>query len=146
MEAQDRQEQLRRNSIIVSAIVMLKRVKNVAQLSPFIYTLAYIAILLLYNVASEIVLDVLDDLFYVSPIVIAVNLIYSGILKLCPWHKAACLLPLIPEAANIIDSEKYIFYVDQSVLLNYSTAITAVLFIIAAYKVFFYDRRKETAI
>ena len=118
---------------------MLRRVKTVAQLSPFIYTLGYIIILLLYNRASWLVLDVLDDLFYISPVVIIVNLVYSRILKFCRWHKVSCLLPIIPELANLSEALPFTLSVEQAVIINYATVLTSALFLIAAYKVFFCD-------
>ena len=87
------------------------------------------------------VLDVLDDLFYVSPVVIVMNLVYSRILKMCVWHKVACALPLIPEIANMSEALPFDFSVGQAQLINYAAAITSVLFIIAAYKVFFGNGR-----
>lgn len=108
-------------------------------MAPFVYALGYIVILLIYNTASDIILDVLDDLFYISPVVIIVNLVYSRILKFCVWHKVACLLPIIPEAANLCDP----FFVEYSLahvqIINITVGITSILFIISAYRVFFCD-------
>ena len=111
------------------------------QLAPFVYALGYIIILFLYNFASDIVLDVLDDLFYVSPVVIAMNLVYSRILKLCVWHKVACVLPLIPEVANMSEALPFEFSFNEAHIINYSAAITSILFVFTANKVFFGDGR-----
>ena len=126
-----------RNKVVLDAIEMLRKTRKVVQLSPFVYTFLYIVILLLYNHASAMVLDVLDDLFYISPVVIAINLIYSRILKMCVWHKVACLLPLIPELANIYEAVPFDFSVGQATVINYAVVVCSVLFIVSAYKVFF---------
>ena len=131
------QEQQSRNKVVASALSILRRVRTVAQLSPFVYTLGYIVILFLYNRASWLVLDVLDDLFYISPVVIVINLVYSRILKFCRWHKVSCLLPLIPELANLSEALPLTFSVEQAVIINYAAILTSALFLIAAYKVFF---------
>ena len=120
---------------------MLKRVRRIAQLSPFIYALAYIIILILYNFASEITLDVLDDLFYVSPVVILINLVYSRVLKFCKWHKVACILPLLPELVNLAEPFVVVLYQNQTIVLNGILAALSILFIFSAYKVFFCDGR-----
>lgn len=130
------QEKQSRNKVVASALQMLRRVKTLAQLSPFVYALGYIIILFLYNRASGLVLDVLDDLFYVSPLVIVTNLLYSRILKFCIWHKIACLLPIIPEIANLSEALSISLYVEQAAFVNYSAIATSALFLISAYKVF----------
>ena len=135
-----------RNNVVLSALNILRRVKKAVQLSPFVYAFAYIVILLLYDTASDMVLDVLDDLFYVSPVVIVINLVYSRILKMCAWHKTACLLPLIPEIANMSEEFPIEFTISQAQIINYASAITSILFLIAAYKVFFGDGCKRNSV
>ena len=120
---------------------MLKRVRRIAQLSPFVYAFAYIIILILYNFASDTTLDVLDDLFYISPVVIVINLVYSRILKFCKWHKVACVLPLFPELVNLAEPFIVVLYQDQTIVLNSVLAALSILFVISAYKVFFCDGR-----
>lgn len=106
------------------------------QVAPFAYTTLYIISLILYFFCPEPVLQVLDTLFYVSPVVICAFLIESHILKLCIWHKSACILPLLPQVFVFVDyhilelteAERYVAIAMPLVL--------SILLLIAAYHVF----------
>lgn len=85
---------------------------------------------------SENARYVFDTLFYVSPVVIAGLLVESKILKLCKWHKTACILPIIPQITvfvdyHIIDLTQFEAYMSIIVPVAMST-----LLLIAAYHVF----------
>ena len=81
-------------------------------------------------------MSLLDTLLYVSPIVIFGNLVQSRILELCRWHKAACVLPILPQLNIIIDRYIYEFTV-YAILAHLIMVVTmSVLLLIAAYNVF----------
>lgn len=83
--------------------------------------------------------DLLDASFYVSPIVILAHIIYSYILKLCIWHKVACMLPIIPQTILYIDTYFHEFTQGEVLYLNLSIVVMIILFLVAVYRVFFTD-------
>jgi len=104
---------------------------------PFIYTLLYLVAMICYWSASELLLKILDSLFYISPVVVIQFLVLSRSLRLCIWHKVACTLPLMPQVAVLLDSTVMTFsenLAKGSVILM---ALMSALLLIAAYKVFF---------
>ena len=103
---------------------------------PFIYTALYIIALVLYLFASDRTMEILDTLFYISPIAILCNIILSRILELCKWHKMACSLPLLPQVNILIDRYVYEFSVGAITIHIVMVISMAVLLLIAAYNVF----------
>lgn len=123
--------------IIAYIISKLRSITRMVQLSPFVYAFFYTALLGLYPLTSYDTAKVLDALFYISPTVIIINLIESKILKLCKWHKTACLLPLIPQIIIFIDAHIVRFTVTAVQLCFITFLVMLILFLISAYKVFF---------
>lgn len=130
-------------------IEKLRTITLAVQVAPFIYTLLYIFVLFSYPICSESVLRILDTLFYVSPTTVAIFLVESKILRLCRWHKTACVIPLFPQVSVFIDYHiirltEVEIYVHYGILL-----IMFVLLLIAAHNVFLkpkhngQNRRKE---
>lgn len=103
---------------------------------PFLYASLYIAALVAYMFVSEPIMQMLDTLFYVSPVVIIGNLILSRILKLCSWHKVACVLPFFPQINIFIDSYIYEFSVRAELAHIIMVISMSVLLLVAAYNVF----------
>lgn len=124
---------------------LIKRLRSVTlavQTMPFVYTLLYIITMVLYLVSGESTVRFLDMLFYVSPTVVIQFLILSRLLKLCRWHKAACLLPVAPQVPILLD-RTVIKLSETAVEINIITIIImTLLLLVAAYKVFFGDGRK----
>ena len=118
-------------------IEKLRQVTLAVQIMPFIYTLLYLVAMICYWSASELLLKILDSLFYISPVVVIQFLVLSRSLRLCIWHKVACTLPLMPQVAVLLDSTVMTFsenLAKGSVILM---ALMSALLLIAAYKVFF---------
>lgn len=115
----------------------LRSITLAVQFIPFVYTTIYIGVLVAYSHAREPFLVVLDTLFYVSPLLICLLLVESKILQLCKWHKMACVLPILPQTANIVDSLFFEFSTTEVNILNCTVIIMAVALLVAAYKVFF---------
>lgn len=116
------------------------------QLAPFVYAFFYTIVIGLYPYTSYETAKILDTLFYVSPTVVILNLIESKILKLCQWHKTACLLPLLPQIILFIDSHIVQFSISGARLASIVFLAMLVLFIISAYQVFFNNERKQNLI
>lgn len=131
MDNQDRRADLKR------LITTLRRVTTAVQVFPFIYSALYIALLAAYNFVPEDYQATLDNLFYISPACIVTFLILSKVLLLCRWHKAACIIPIIPQVANFIDCHVVMLSEAQVYLFNGTLIGMTVLLVFAAYKVFF---------
>ena len=131
MDNQDRRADLKR------LITTLRRVTTAVQVFPFIYSALYIALLATYNFVPEDYQATLDNLFYISPACIVTFLILSKVLLLCRWHKAACIIPIIPQVANFIDCHVVMLSEAQVYLFNGTLLGMTVLLVFATYKVFF---------
>lgn len=113
----------------------LKAITLAIQLLPFVHGFLYVLAILVYIFLPEPYSVVCDHLFYVSVCVIAYNLILSKILKLCAWHKAACLVPLYPELVSIVDY--FIPLTQDAAAINLLTiAFMSTTLLISAYFVF----------
>lgn len=124
-------------------IEKLRSITLAVQITPFVYTALYIAILFTYPFAKDSVLNILDTLFYVSPLVVVILLRYSRILKLCVWHRTACCLPLVPQVAVLVD-----YHIAQfsrtAVWIHYATMLLmTALLLVAAYNVFLKPKHNE---
>lgn len=117
-------------------ISKLRAITLTVQIIPFAYTFLYILTLILYLFASDSVLSVLDTLLYISPIVVVFSLIQSRVLKLCRWHKTACILPVVPQVNILLDRYIYEFSVRAELLHISVILLMSVLLLVAAYNVF----------
>ena len=81
----------------------LRQITTLVQLAPFVLTFIYFVVFGLYFILPDSVLNVLDTLFYTSPIVALLLLAQSKILCLCRWHKMACILPVLPQVGVLCD-------------------------------------------
>lgn len=98
--------------------------------------------MVLYLFAGDSTIRILDTLFYVSPIIVVQFLILSRLLKLCRWHKAACILPVTPQVPILLD-RTVLKLSETAVEINIITImIMTILLLVAAYKTFFGDERK----
>ena len=129
----NREQELER---IKRLIAKLRSTTLAVQIAPFVYTSLYIIILLLYPVCSENVLSVLDTLFYVSPLVVFWFLVESSILRLCRWHKMACVLPLIPQIFVFVDYHIVRLTMTEFYAHYAQMAGMSILLLISAYNVF----------
>lgn len=139
-------DQLRLN--LKGLIEKLRSVTLAVQLMPFIYDSCYLIVLALYLSANEKTLGVLDTLFYVSPVMVIQFLILSRLLKLCKWHKMACILPLIPQVSVLAESFLVTFSEDAVRIHLATILLLTVLLLISTYNVFFTNKtiRRRKAI
>lgn len=114
----------------------LRYITLAVQIMPSVYSFIYILCLVAYLFCSEPILVLLNTLSYVSPVVIIGFLIESKILKLCKWHKTACILPILPQILVFVD-----YYIIELTEIEAYIAIAtpialSILLLIAAYNVF----------
>lgn len=111
-------------------------ITTMVQIAPFIYGFFCIAAYIIYLSQSEKAMFVADLFLYISPIVVVNNLVNSRILKLCAWHRTACLLPLFPNATVVLDRYLYELPVSYATANVIIILVLTVLLLICAYKVF----------
>lgn len=118
-------------------VLILRRVTFAVQVLPFVYSSLYIVSLVLYGNVPEEAQMAADSLLYVSPVCIAAFLVLSRILKLCRWHRTACVIPAVPLVVNFIDYYVVSFSETFVNVFNYMVAAMCALLLVAAYNVFF---------
>ena len=123
--------------LVKSLIRRLRSITLAVEIAPFAYTAIHIFVYAMCFSENENFLWLLDTLFYVSPLFIALLLVESRILKLCKWHKTACALPFLSQVPVFID--RFVLELTNYVIEVYlvSIIVTSVLLLFAAYKVFF---------
>lgn len=127
-----------RQSLSLEELVSrLRYVTLDVQILPFIYSLLFTVSMILYLTCPDSVSRVCDYLFYISPVTMAAFLILSKLLKMCIWHKTACLLPFIPQVFSFIDMNIYQFHCESATATITITLSMAIFLLVAAYKVFF---------
>lgn len=120
----------------------LRSVTLAVQLLPFVYGFFFVLAMVAYLVLPEWVSVVCDHMFYVSLVVIIYNLILSRTLRLCGWHKAACVVPLFPELVSVADQTVIELSEDAAVINIWTIATMTFVLLVSAYKVFFSNGRK----
>jgi len=115
----------------------------IVQVVPFLFTSVYILTLSVYHFLPENVLNVLDTMFYISPMTIAGLLIMSKTLKLCAWHRRACALPILPQISVFMDYHIVEFSRIGAALGIVIPILMAVLLLIAAWNVFLKPKNNE---
>jgi hypothetical protein len=118
-------------------ILILKNATLAVQIIPFVYSFIYLLILSIYPHVSEPFEEVLDTLFYISPLFMAGILILSKILHLCKWHRTACVLPLFPQIISFIDYYVIELTEVEAYVTDFTISTMAILLLMAAYNVFF---------
>ena len=119
----------------------MTRILHAVQVTPFVYSSIFVVVFVIYNFVGERVQDILDLLFYVSPMMILFFLAYSWILRLCKWHKIVCVLPAIPQVIDLLDG-RYEFTRYEVASLNVMSIVMIIVLLISAYNVF-WDGRKQ---
>lgn len=109
------------------------------QVFPFIYTALFLILFTAYTFMDGPLLDIIDHLAFVSPVVVAAHLVYSKMLMMCKWHRIACAIPLLPQSVDLLDA--YVFHFERGTWIVVAAAIisSTTLFLIAIYKVFLTD-------
>lgn len=98
--------------------------------------------LLTEGLLPESVLCVEDIFFTISPAATIGMLGLSRVLRLCRWHKVACLFPTNTHIINGIDTQLFQFTQNEIVAINITLSIIATAFLVLAYIHFFHGRKK----
>ena len=111
-----------------------------AQLAPFVYLAFYSAYLIIGCFSSDALVSLADGMIFSSPFTTTGMLFLSRLLKLCRWHKAACLIPSASQIEGFIDSYIFTFTQNEIILINTALGILSLAFIIRAHRHFFNGR------
>lgn len=128
-------------SAVKRIIAILRKTTRWVQLLPFAYLAVYAMVLLTEPILSDKVYDVVDFFLNVPPIVVAVFLVLSHLLKLCIWHKIACLIPMASRLVNIFDGAIMTLTQGEVVTINTILGFLTIAFICLAYNHIFYGRK-----
>jgi hypothetical protein len=122
-------------------IEILRRVTRLVQLAPFVYLALYSLYLFAGVFVSEESVCLADGAMFGSPLVTILFLTLSRLLKLCKWHKVACLIPSASQMEGVVDCYFFTFTQNEIILINVMLGILSFLFLIFANKRFFSNGR-----
>ena len=135
MDSPDRQR-----DAVSRVIEILRKVTRIVQIAPFVYLAFYSAYLIIGCFSSDALVSLADGVIFSSPFATTGMLFLSRLLKLCRWHKAACLIPSASHIEGIIDSYLFTFTQNEIILINTALGILSLAFIIRAHRHFFNGR------
>lgn len=113
---------------------VLRRGTRTVKFAPFAYLVFYGVYLISEFWIPDIVSSLLDRAAYVPPFVMVAMLSVSKMLKLCRWHRAACLLPGSSHVVDYIDSFFVQFTQNEIIYINTTVGILSLAFIAITYK------------
>lgn len=123
-------------------VVVLKKLTRVVKTLPFIYLIIYVVYLGLDICSAEYIINNIDCLFTVSPSITAVFLLLSKTLKLCRWHKTACVIPLSTQFESYTDSFIFQFTQNEIIVVNTVIGLSVMVFLYLAYRHFCNGRKR----
>lgn len=124
---------------IITAFARLRDITFIIRVAPFVYVLILLFTAFLYMFCDDIILDLIDRTFYVSPLIILLFFMLSYKLKLCNWYRTQCSLPLIPQVLSLSDT--YIYEFGENVVYLSLVALSIIFLstLVNTYFVFLRD-------
>lgn len=119
---------------VLSAIGILRNVTRFVKIVPFVYAVLFLLCMMPYWNCDEIILDIIDQCVYVSPIVSLTFIRLSYYLKLCNWYRLQCILPILPFPIVLIDEHIYEF---GSMAMWINFVITTLIFLLSLVNAYF---------
>ena len=130
----DNQDQ---KGVVSHLVAVLRKMTRIMQVLPFAYLLILAVYLLTESVLPDWTLRVADNVLNVPCMAILGMIGIGRILKLCVWHRAACLLPISTKVESYVDSFVITFTQNEVILFNTCLGILFLGFIAFAYRHFF---------
>ena len=137
MDSQDRRSALER------LVVALRKTTRIVKSMPFVYLLFFSVYMVSFPLVSEEASGFIDTLFAGSPVALLGMLFLSNVLKLCRWHKMACLIPSTTRIEGYIDSYVFTFTQNELVAIHLIIGVLSILFICFAFKKVVIDGRQR---
>ena len=127
----DSQDQRSAVSFVLS---VLRKITRAAKFLPFLYLAVFGLVSICEVWTAEAGNELINTLLYIPPPVVFLSLALSKILKLCIWHKTACLFPMLSQVEGLIDQYVFQFTQEEIVFINTAIGMAAIAFIIIAYR------------
>lgn len=128
---------------VLYAIGILRNVTRFVKIVPFVYALLFLLCMILYWHCDENILGIIDQCFYVSPIVCLTFIRLSYYLKLCNWYRLQCCLPMFPLPTIIIDESFYEFESEAMYISIVTISVVFLLSLVNAYFVFIHNPNEK---
>ena len=123
-------------------IIVLRTITRLVKVLPFAYLVIYAAALLTESFLPDRIYSAIDAAMNVPPFIVLILLILSKTLKLCAWHRAACLIPMASRLVNLFDEFVVTLTSAEVTSINIALGISTILFIAIAYNHIFYGRER----
>ena len=98
--------------------------------------------MMLFPIVPDGLSSFIDLFFCGTPSAVLVLLLLSRLLKLCAWHKIACLIPSSTKIEGYIDSYLFTFTQNELIVIHMVIGMLTTVFLILAFKRFFLNGRK----
>ena len=125
-----------RAAVVSKVLGKYRKVVRIMRLVPFLYLCLFAIVGLTSYILPERLSCVIDCTMFVSPVVSAGTILLSGVLGMCRWHKAACLLPYSSRVVSFIDTNFFTFTQNEITLINFAIGVALVAFIALAFRHF----------
>lgn len=135
----DNQDQ--KHDAVSRLILILRKTTRIVKLLPFIYLVVFLLYLLVDVLCGEWLACFIEAIAIVSPSVTVVLLAVSRVFSLCRWHRTACIIPMLSRAEGVIDNYLFTFTQTEIIAIDVVVFLLCSLFLINAYKHFFYGRK-----
>lgn len=103
------ENQEEKDGSVIRMLCILRNITLAMKVVPFAYVSLYIIGMLVYLFGSEQASEVVDLLFYVSPLTCLFFFGCSYILRFCNWYRSQTLFPLVTQVSVIVDNYIYEF-------------------------------------
>lgn len=123
-------------------VAVLRKTTRLVKIIPFAYLVVYAAVLLTESFLPDGLYSVINALLNVPPAVVLLFLMLSHILKLCIWHKAACLIPMLPRIMSLFDEFVMTLSREEVISINIILGVSTLFFILIAYNHIFHGLKR----
>lgn len=103
---------------------------------PFLYALFLLVISPIIVYLDFDIATIVNELFFVSPLFIGFLILLSYFVKLCKWHRLQCVLPILPQITDWIDTNVHEFSYMAATLNLIAFIVILILTLVNAYFVF----------
>ena len=128
MDSQDQ-----RQGAVKRLVSVLRRITSVIRFIPFAYLLFFSVYALLNLSGNETLLSISDSILTITPMTTALLLFLSRILRLCVWHKVACVIPVTSDVSTFIDSNLFQFTQNEMTVISVSMVLAITIFLVLAF-------------
>lgn len=123
-------------SAVSGVLRILRKLTRCIQILPFAYLILYAVVLLTEPFESDAIYEAIGSVAYAPLSGIAFLLFLGRMLKLCVWHKAACLIPVSSRVTDFIDNYILQFTQGEVIIINTVLGVACLLFVILAIRHF----------